>query len=131
RAQRLAGIADEADLDRVAAADAAAVDVYLHGARLAGPGIEFTPRIVAPDDQKRVASVHQVRAGGRSEVAHRAGHKRQRLVDVRLAEQARGDARTELLGHRHDLVLCPARALAHEQRNTLAGRQQLGCEAEI
>jgi hypothetical protein len=58
--QRLAAVADQPDLDRMAQADALRVAVDLHPARLPGLRVVFDVREGRADDQHRVAGLHRL-----------------------------------------------------------------------
>jgi hypothetical protein len=136
RAQGLARVADERDVDRVLRTDLAATDVDLHDLRLTGRRVVLGPRVAAADDQQGVAAAHQVARRGGAEVAHHPAVVRQPLVEHGLAQQRGGDAGTRPLRHRQHLFGRAVRTLADQQRDPLArveqrgGRVQLGVGGE-
>ena len=98
RAQRLARVADEVDLHRVADAEHARVEVDLHAARLARLGQELGVREAEPI----ISSVSQPciisSLGLRAEQADRAGDERQVVGQHVAAVERLGDPGAEPLG---------------------------------
>ena len=103
-AQRLGGIADQADLHRKADRQHAGIDIDLHAARLAFLRQEFGIGKGRADHQQRVAFHHQVVARLGAEQADRAGDPRQIVGQRRLAEQRLGAAGGQAVGDRDHFV---------------------------
>ncbi len=130
-AQRVARVADQADLHRVADADQPAVDVDLHAARLARFGQPLRVGEAGADHQEGVAAVHHLVARLRAEQADRAGDVGQ-VVGQHVAPVERlGDSAAEQLGDLLDLVRRLAGALPDQDRDLLAAVQQLGGAAHL
>ena len=130
-AQRVARVADQADLHRVADADQAAVDVDLHAARLARLGQPLRVGEARADHQEGVAAVHHLVARLRAEQADRAGHVRQVVGKDVAAVERLGDPCAEQFGDLLDLLRGLAGAGADEDRDLLAAVQQLGGAAHL
>ena len=118
--QRLLSVTDEPDLERIAHAEHARVDVDLDRLRLAHLGQELRVREARADHQQRVAALHQLPRRARAEQADRsraAGHV---VGHGRLAEQGLGDAGCEQVGRREHLLRRAERAGADQHGDALA-----------
>ena len=131
RAQRVAGVAGEVDLHRVADAEHARVEVDLHAARLARLGQPLGVREAGADHQQRVAALHQRVARLRPEQADRAGDEGQVVGQHVAAVERLGDPGAEPLGDLLDLGGGLAGALADQDRDPLAGVEHLGGAREV
>src|SRR4030095_2440335 len=89
-------IAHNPNLHGVTVGDLPAINVDLDSFGSSRFRVELRPGVVGADDQQCVAVVQDVGTGGSAEVAHGAGSEGQRLVDVRLSQQAGGDAGLQL-----------------------------------
>ena len=129
--QRLAGVADQVHLGRVADAEHAAVDVDLHGARLPLGREELGVGEARADHQERVAVVHQVPARLRAEQADGPGDVWQRVRKHRTTEERLRDAGAEGLGDLLHLVGGVESPGADEHRDALARVEQVRGRADV
>ncbi len=131
RAQSSLGVADQANLHRIAQVQHAAVDVDLHAARLAFLRQEFRIRKRRADHQQGVAVAHQVPARFGAEQADRARDEGQIVRHRCLAQQCLGDAGTEQLGGFDHFVGRRQRTGADQHRHFLAGVQYVGRALQV
>ena len=85
------GIADQADIRRVAQADARGIDVDLHALRLSGFGQELHVGIAGADHEEGVALFHRIDRWRCAEQAETAGGVGAAIRNDRLAEQGFDD----------------------------------------
>ncbi len=131
RAQRLARVAAQVDLHRVADAEHARVEVDLNAAGLALLGQPLGVGEARADHQQRVAAGHHLLTGLGPEQADRAGHPRQVVgQDVAAVERAR-HAAAERVGDLRDLLGGAAGALTDQHRDLRAGVEDLGGAAQV
>ncbi len=91
----LAGVSLQVHVHRISQAQQPAVNVDLNSLRLPGFGIKLGIGKTAPDDQQRVAFLHQIPARFAAEQADMAGAKRHVFRHHRLAQPTLGDAGAE------------------------------------
>ena len=124
--ERLAAIADEADVDRIAQPDALTVAVDLHAARLPGLRIVFDVGEGRPDDQERVTPLHRLLRRPGAEQADPAGGERMHVRQHRLAEQRLCHRRAEQVGGAFEFRPCAEGAAPREDGDARRDVQNLG-----
>ena len=131
RPQRVARVAAQVDLHRVADAEHPRVEVDLDAARLARLRQPLAVGEACADHQQRVAARHHLLAGLRAEQPDRAGQERSVVrQDVAAVERAR-DAAAQQVGDLDHLVGGLARALADQHRDLGACVEDLGGAAQV
>ena len=128
---RCPAVARQPDLDGVAVRDDGRIRVDLHGARLPGRRIELRPRVVGTDDEQRVAALQHSGGSRCAQVAHHSRREGMRFIDIGLAEQARRDAGAEVVGETENRVFGTANPATGEDRDALAGFEDLHRRAQI
>ena len=126
RAQGGLGVSDQVQLVRVAHPDPLAGPVDLDRPGLVERRQELGIGEVRADGQQGVAAHHQLVGGGGAQQSDRSGHPGQLIGEHVLAQQRLCRAGTEQIGDLAYFLGTSSSALADQQRDLLAGVEDLG-----
>ncbi len=121
-------VAEDAELDRRAAADRFGPQVHLGDARRRR--IELPVGEISAEHQQPVAILHRVIAGGKADQPGHADIVGVFPLDVLLAAQRMDDRRLQRFGELEDLGMGAGAAAAAQQRHPSGAVQQIGEAAE-
>src|SRR5438094_919574 len=131
RAQRVARVAHEVDLHRIAHADHATIEVDLDAPRLALLRKPLRVRKARANHQEGVTALHHLVARPRPEQTDRAGYERQVVGHCGASVQRLGYASAENLCGLDHLVGRAERSLADQHGDLGPGVQHLGGAAQV
>ncbi len=132
--QRLQGrldVAGQAQLDRIAQAQAVGIEIDLDAARAARVRVIFLPRHGGAQDEHRVAILHDPGRGHGAEIADAARGEGRIVGQHRLAEQRLGHGCGQCVGQLRHLLARRKRPLPDQDRDLAAGIEDIGGLADL